>query len=91
MDDKLTWGEIKRQHAEEWVLLEDYDWPDEEVDPRAGRVKFHAATRSEFDRILEQVEAAIGTDVAIVYTGSPLISQEFKGGFGHIEIMSRNA
>ena len=91
MENKLNWEEIKKQYDQEWLLLEDYDWPDEEVDPRAGRVRFHAPTRTEFDCILEQNEALLGTEVAIVYTGRPLITQGFRGGFGDIEIVGQDA
>ena len=49
---KLTWQEIEVQYDREWVELIDYDWPDEEANPKAGIVRVHAKTRKEFDELL---------------------------------------
>ena len=46
---KLSWKEIQKQYDQEWVLLDDCEWPEEEIDPRAGIVRFHAKTRNEFE------------------------------------------
>lgn len=66
MDKKLTWDEIKALYPDEWVELIDYDWPDEERDPRGGVVRVHAKTREEFDTL-----TAIDPpgDAASVYVG----------------------
>ena len=66
MNTKLTWDEIKALYPDEWVELIDYDWPDEEQDPRAGVVRVHAKTRDEFDKA-----TAIDPprDAASVYVG----------------------
>lgn len=50
---KLTWEEIMKKYDQEWVELVDYDWPDEETDPRSGIVRVHAKTRDEFDRLTD--------------------------------------
>jgi hypothetical protein len=86
MAEKMTWKEIANLYQNEWVLLEDYNWPEQEPDPADGKVLFHAPTREEFDKLLEKNDANIGAEVAIVYTGRPLISQKFRGGFGTIEL-----
>ena len=87
MENRLTWDEIKRCYDQEWILLEDYEWPDEDIDPKGGRVTLHARTRVEFDKLLQQNDETLGKEVAILYTGQPLISQGFRGGFGQIEIV----
>jgi hypothetical protein len=71
MGKKLTWEEIRKQYDQEWVELVDYDWPDEEPDPRAGVVRVHAKEREEFDRL-----AAVDPprDSACVFVGDPLPS-----------------
>lgn len=50
---KISWEEIRKLYDQEWVELIDYDWPDEESDPRAGVVRVHARTREEFDRLTD--------------------------------------
>jgi len=52
MADKMTWDEIKKCFDQEWVELVDYDWPDEQTDPKAGVVRIHAKTREEFDQLV---------------------------------------
>ncbi len=66
MEKKLTWEEIKKLYNEEWVELVDYDWPDEQTDPRAGVVRVHAKTREEFDRL---TDIDPPQDSAIVFAG----------------------
>jgi len=53
MAEKLSWEEIKRKYDKQWVELVDYDWPDEEVYPRAGIVRIHACSRKEFDDLAD--------------------------------------
>ena len=83
MEKKLTWEEIKRLYDQEWVELVDYDWPDEEIDPRAGVVRVHAKTREEFDRL---------TDIdppkhsAIVFVGELFAPEVTVQGFSSIVI-----
>lgn len=48
--------------------LVDYDWPEEEVDPRSGVVRVHAKTRKEFDE-LTSIDPPF--DSAYVYVGRP--------------------
>lgn len=69
MGKKLTWEEIKKLHDQEWVLLDDCDWPEEEIDPKSGIVKFHAKSRPKFDQMLSTLEP--GFDAAIVFVGTP--------------------
>lgn len=69
METKLTWGEIRQRYDQEWVLLDDCDWPEEEIDPRSGIVRLHARTREEFDRLI--AEKAGPFDSAIVFVGEP--------------------
>ena len=66
MENKLTWEEIKKLYDQEWVELVDYDWPDEDPDPRAGVVRVHAKTREDFDRLTDIDPAK---DSAIVFVG----------------------
>lgn len=66
MEKKLTWDEIKRLYPDEWVELVDYDWPEEEQDPRGGVVRVHAKTRQEFDRL---ADIDPPTDSAYAYVG----------------------
>ncbi len=78
---KLTWEEIKRLYNEEWVELVDYDWPDEEPDPRAGIVRVHAKTREEFDK-LAKVDAP--HDSACVFVGELFASNAVTRGFSSV-------
>jgi hypothetical protein len=70
MEKKLTWEEIKKQYNQEWVLLDQCEWLEEEIDPRSGIVRFHAKDRFEFDRMLSTLES--GFDAAIVFVGMPV-------------------
>lgn len=63
---KLTWEEITKLYNDEWVELVDYDWPDEDLDPKAGVVRVHAKTREEFDRL---TDVNPPKDSAIAYVG----------------------
>ncbi len=69
MEKKLTWGEIQRDYDQQWVLLDDYDWPEEEEFPTSGIVKIHAKERTEFDRLIAARSA--GFDSALVFVGGP--------------------
>ena len=75
MPTKLTWDEIKKHYDREWVELVDYDWPDEEPDPKSGIVRVHAKTREEFDRL-----AAVNPphDSACVFVGEPLATARIR-------------
>ena len=66
---RLTWDEIRAEFDQEWVLLDDCDWPEENIDPKAGLVRFHSKDRTEFDRLLSTL--APGFDSAIVFVGPP--------------------
>lgn len=66
MSEKLSWEQIKERYNEEWVELIDYDWPDEDIDPKAGVVRVHAKTRKEFDRL---ADIDPPWDSAYVYVG----------------------
>lgn len=52
--EKLTWDEICRRYDQQWVELVDFDWPEEEPDPRSGIVRVHAAKRKDFDQLILQ-------------------------------------
>lgn len=69
METKLTWQEIEKRYDHQWVLLDDYDWPEEEEFPKAGVVKVHAKERAEFDRLIAAREA--GFDSALIFVGDP--------------------
>ena len=75
MAEKLTWEEIKKQYDQEWIELVDYDWPDENPDPKAGVVRVHAKTKEEFDR-LASIDAP--RDAACVFVGEPLLLSGFR-------------
>jgi len=66
---KLTWEQIRSEYDQEWVLLDNCDWPEEGIDPSAGLVRFHSKDRAEFDRLLGTL--APGFDSAIVFVGQP--------------------
>ena len=78
---KLTWEEIKKLYNEEWVELIDYDWPEEEPDPRAGVVRMHAKTRIEFDR-LAAIDAPV--DSACLFVGELFASDSATRGFSSV-------
>ena len=69
MNEKLTWEEIKNRYDQEWILLDDFDWPEEEIDPHAGVVRFHAKDRTEFDKFLGSLKS--GFNSAIIFVGIP--------------------
>lgn len=66
MEKKLTWDEIKKLYDKQWVELVDYDWPEEEIYPRAGVVRAHSLDRAEF---YNQVGKDAPVDSAIVFIG----------------------
>jgi len=72
MSEKLTWDEIKRRFPEEYVILVDYDF-DENEDLVSGVVFAHGRDRAE---ACDQCQrAAIKPNpIAVRYTG------EIKGG-----------
>lgn len=70
MEKKLTWQEIEKQYDKEWVLLDECEWLEDEIDPRSGLVRFHAKDRAEFDRMLSTLQP--GFDAAIVFVGVPV-------------------
>jgi hypothetical protein len=41
-------AEIKEPRDQEWVELNDYDWPEDEECPRSSIVRAHSPTRREF-------------------------------------------
>ncbi len=67
--ERMTWDEIVNNFNQEWVLLDDYDWPEEDEHPKAGVVKIHAKERREFDRLIASREA--GFDSALIFVGNP--------------------
>jgi hypothetical protein len=80
---KLTWDEIKKLYNEEWVELVDYDWPDEDPDPKSGIVRVHAKTREEFDRLTD-IDAP--EDAAIVFVGELFTPGSLSNGFRSVVI-----
>jgi hypothetical protein len=92
MNEKLSWDEIKTRHDNEWVLLEEHEWPENEVEPRAGIVKIHAKTREEFDQIFREKDDTIGDNIAIIFTGSPRLKGDFGPRFVEFDLdkLSKN-
>lgn len=66
MTEHLTWQQIEKLYDKEWVELIDFDWPEEDLYPRAGKVRVHAASRKEFYQL-----AAIDppSDSAFIFVG----------------------
>lgn len=69
METKLTWEEIKKRYDQEWILLDDFDWDEEDEFPKAGVVAVHAKERREFDRLI--AARAPGFDSALIFVGEP--------------------
>ena len=67
---KLTWAEIESQYDGQWVLLDDFDWPDEAPDPYSGVVILHSPDRKEFDQKMLEMKAV---NVARLFVGKPNI------------------
>ncbi len=88
MAEKLSWDEILKRYNQEWVELVDYDWPDEEPDPKSGIVRVHAKTRAEFDRL---TDVDPPQDSAYVFVGKPKRSEYTTRGYRYIEIVPNNA
>jgi len=70
MSEKLTWDEIKQRYDGEWVLLLDYDWPEDRPWPKAGVVSAHDSNRKEFWRKAKAIEPR-PTDSAGLFVGPP--------------------
>lgn len=66
MSERLTWAEIERRYPDEHVLLIEYDWREDEIDPRSGVVCAHAKTLRELARLSKENPAQ---DVAFLYVG----------------------
>ena len=69
METKLSWEEIKSHYNQEWVLLDQYEWKEEEEYPKAGIVVFHAKERANFDRLI--ADRSPGFDSALIFVGEP--------------------
>ncbi len=67
MEQVLSWREIEKNYNQQWVQLVDYDWPDGEPKPKSGRVRLHAPTRKEFNKLV--LEAA-PVNAARIYVGT---------------------
>ena len=67
MNRILTWSEIEKTYPNEWVQLVDCEWPEGEPRPVAGRVRIHAASRKEFNKLVLEADPI---DAARVYVGS---------------------
>ncbi len=74
MEKKQTWDEIQKQYDGEWVLLDDYEWPESAEYPQAGIVRIPAKPRAEFDRLISA--RAAGVDSALVFVGAPARSAD---------------
>lgn len=69
MADKLSWDEITRKYPDEWVVLVDYSFDDNE-DPKEGVVYDHGQNRAELYARCRPGPA----HTAVLYTG------EIRGG-----------
>lgn len=71
MNKPLSWPEIEKLYNQEWVQLVDYDWPEGEPYPRSGRVRVHAESRKEFNRLITLKEGI--QDAARVFVGKAML------------------
>ena len=66
MIERLTWAEIEERYPEEHIQLIDYDWPDDEINPRSGIVHAHAKTLRELAQLTKENPV---DDAALLYVG----------------------
>ncbi len=67
MEQVLSWQEIEKNYNQQWVQLVDYDWPEGEPRPKSGRVRLHASTRKEFNKLVLEAEPV---NAARIYVGT---------------------
>jgi len=72
MGEKLTWKEIEEKYNHEWVLLDDFDWPDGTPYPKSGIVICHSQDRKEFNQLVHDSGAI---NIARVFVGKPKIPE----------------
>jgi hypothetical protein len=68
MAERLTWEQIEARYDKQWVELVDVNWPEEDINPRAGVVRVHAQSREEFDKLVGELPLV---DSALVFVGTP--------------------
>ena len=67
MSERLTWEQIKQRYDQEWVELVDFDWPEEEPNPRSGVVRAHNKSHDAlFDHLAELERVDLD---AVVFVG----------------------
>ena len=69
---KLSWTEIKRDYDQEWVLLDEFDWPTGQPYPSSGAIICHSADKRTFDKMAIEDDTP---HVARVFVGKPQIPQ----------------
>ena len=67
MNERLTWAEIEKLYRHEHVELVDYDWPEDEINPRSGVVSAHAKTLKELAALTKDSSA---NDAAVLFIGT---------------------
>ena len=88
---RMIWEEIKKLYDQEWVELVDYDWPEEDIYPRAGIVRVHAKTRLEFDNLADNDPPV---DSAYVFVGPSEKQSEnvvITRGYSNVIMESKHA
>ena len=68
MSERISWKEIEEKYHGEWVLLDDFDWPEEQPNPNAGVVILHSSERKDFDQKMREMKAV---NVARLFVGKP--------------------
>lgn len=77
MTDKLTWDEIKRQYPDEWVILAQPEFNDNE-DPVSGIVVSHGLDAAKALHPVRELKESLAT----LYTG------EIHGGLISVRVES---
>jgi len=67
MNERLTWAEIEERYPHEHVELVDYDWPEDEINPRSGVVLAHAKSLKELAALTKDSPA---NDAAVLFVGA---------------------
>jgi hypothetical protein len=67
MSERLTWAEIEERYPQEHVELVDYDWPEDEINPRSGVVVSHAKTLKDLVALTKNSPT---NDAAVLFVGT---------------------
>lgn len=67
MTEKMSWDEIRGEYLDEYVVLVDFEWPEDATEVRGGRVLDHDRDRR---AVMARTKVPLqGRSAAVLFTG----------------------